>query len=274
MAINPIHEENYLTKTVVPEMPAIMGALEEASEQYRARGRAQLDLAYGEGARHKLDLFFPDGDDEAPALAVFIHGGYWRARDRKGVSDLARGLNAHGLPVAIPSYDLCPDVTIADIIVQMRKCMAFLWNSFHKPLILIGHSAGGHLTAAMLTTNWAQQGAADIEISGAFPISGVFDVRPLAETSLCSELNLTEETAFEVSPLFQIPTISTRLIACAGAEETKGFREQSQWLVDGWGEHIDDISYQEIEGANHFTILANLQNRDSDMVKQIVALAP
>src|SRR3982074_2399075 len=102
------------------------------------------------GARYTF-VFFP-GDNQGP-IVVFIHGGYWQAFDGSFFSHLARGLNAHGINVAIPSYDLCPVVTVDHIIQQMRAAARELAR-LGRSLVISGHSAGGHLAACMLATDW------------------------------------------------------------------------------------------------------------------------
>ena len=101
--------------------------------------------------RTEQDRFF-SGTAEGP-IVVFIHGGYWQALDGSFFSHLAAGLNAHGVSVAIPSYDLCPDVTVEDIIGEMRSASREL-AKLGRPLVISGHSAGGHLAACMLATDW------------------------------------------------------------------------------------------------------------------------
>ena len=85
---------------------------------------------------------------------MFIHGGYWRSLEPSSFSQMARGLNARGVTVAVPGYDLCPQVTIGDIIAQAQAACIYLWRRFGRRIMVSGHSAGGHLAACMVATDW------------------------------------------------------------------------------------------------------------------------
>ncbi len=159
--------------------------LDAAAYREAQQGRWHV-VPYGTGARNTID-FFPaksPAGSEGP-IVVFIHGGYWQALDGSSFSHLAAGLNAHGISVAVPSYDLCPSVTIADIISQMRTASRELAR-LRRPLVMSGHSAGGHLAACMLATDWRALDASLPEglVTAAYAISGLFDLRPLVKTAL------------------------------------------------------------------------------------------
>jgi arylformamidase len=147
-------ELEYNNRARVPEHPAhIAGWQRDAAAWREACPRAELGLPYGAGEREKLDLLHPSKEGDAP-IALFIHGGYWKAMDRGFLSHCARGLNGHGIAVALPSYDLCPAVTIDVIVAQMRAAAAFLFRRHGRRMLAIGHSAGGHLAAMLLATDW------------------------------------------------------------------------------------------------------------------------
>ena len=265
-------EAEYNNRARVPEHPEIIAGWQSDAAAYRDSAPCELDFAYGESERTKVDLFHADAED--PPMAMFIHGGYWQAMDRKIFSHMAHGLNAHGVSVAVPSYDLCPDVTVGDIVGQMRRCCAWLWGQYSKPLTVFGHSAGGHLTAAMMATDWP---GVDGElpaglVPAGYAVSGVFDLVPLVETSLNGALGLTEETAHAQSPLYWQPPAGARLVAAVGALESSEFLRQSQIICDAWDAHGVMTAYREIENTDHFTVISDLADPASPMVHDIVEL--
>ena len=147
------YEKEYDNRARVPEHPQIFARWATDAESYRASlSSPQLDrVNYGPTTREMIDLF--DARPGAP-LAVFIHGGWWRNFDPSLFSHFAIGLNAHQIGVALPGYNLCPQVGIADIIEEMRRALLALWGRYHTRMLVLGHSAGGHLTAALLATDW------------------------------------------------------------------------------------------------------------------------
>ena len=145
------YETEYNNRARVPEHPAIIAGWAHDAAAYREAASCELGVSYGPSARQYYDLFRPT-DMAARALAVFFHGGYWQALDPSFFSHMARGLNQRGVAVAVVGYNLCPVVTIADIIGETRYACAMLHQRFGLPLVCYGHSAGGHLAACMLAT--------------------------------------------------------------------------------------------------------------------------
>ena len=268
-------EVEYNNRARVSEHPEIIAGWVADAEAYRGNANCELDLHYGDGARCTLDLFHPaNGRDDAP-LALFIHGGYWQAMDGKTFSSLARGLNGHGISVAIPSYDLCPDVTVGDIVEEIRTCCAFLWKRHQKPLTVFGHSAGGHLTAAMVTTDWPAVEATlpqDLCTRG-YAISGLFELAPLVDTSINTALGLDAETANALSPLHLPVGRAAHLTAAVGGQESPEFLRQSKTVCEVWRRNGVETAYREMDGKDHFTVISDLADPDSAMVLEITALA-
>jgi arylformamidase len=263
-------EAEYNNRARVPGHPADIAGWARDAKAYRETHPNWHVIPYGAGARHTID-FFP-AENIGP-IVVFIHGGYWQALDSSFFSHLAGGLNAHGISVAIPSYDLCPNVSVGDIIEQMRAMTREL-AKLGRRLVISGHSAGGHLAACMLATEWRALDAAlpaDLVIA-AYTISGLFDLVPLVPTSVNIPLHLNDVSAREVSPLFWPMPSRGSLDAVVGGDESAEYFRQSQTIVDAWGVGIA-TRFEAIPGANHFTAIAPLADPQSPMTLRLKQLA-
>ena len=272
------YESEYNNRARVPEHAEIFARWMREAEDYRTEAmkerRAELGLSYGSTQRQFIDLFSPPGLRKAP-LALFIHGGYWRSLDPSLFSHMARGLNAHGVTVAVAGYNLCPQVSIADIIEEMRHALLFLWQRTGQRVMAFGHSAGGHLAAALLATDWHglyPRTPPDL-VPAAYSISGVFDLSPLVGVSMNQDLGLDENNAREVSPLLWPAPKGRTFDAAVGGLESSEFLRQSRAIVEGWRKEGTDTRYHEIAGTNHFTVIDALSDPRSAMVERIAELA-
>ena len=272
------YEAEYNNRARVPEHPQIFARWTYEAELYRAEmlkaDRAELGLTYGSTPRQSVDLFLAVGHDNAP-LAIFIHGGWWRSLEPSTFSQMARGPNSRGISVAVVGYDLCPNVTIADIVEQMRRMCAFLWQRFGRRMMVYGHSAGGHLAAALLATDWRTlypKSPADL-VPAAYSISGVFDLTPLLATSVNQDLRLDPAQARQLSPLFW-PVPAGRIFdAVVGGLESGEFKRQSSALAQTWQQTGVRTRYEEVAGTNHFTVIDLLSDPQSAMAARVADLA-
>ena len=263
-------ELDYNNRARVPEHPAHIAAWQRDAAAWReACPRAELSLAYGAGERERLDLFHPDAAAADAPLALYLHGGYWKALDRSFASHAARGLNLRGVAVAVPSYDLCPAVTIATIVAQMRAAAAWLWRRRGQRMVAIGHSAGGHLAAMLLATDWPALDPALPAglVQAALPVSGVFELAPLLATSIAEGLNLTPESAHALSPRF-MPAPGRPIHCVVGGAESAEFIRQSRDMAAAWSGSVEALA-----GADHFTVIAPLADPGSAMVGRAEQLA-
>jgi arylformamidase len=275
-AIN--YEVEYNNRARVPEHPEIFARWMRDAELYRLKAmeerRAELGLNYGSTPRQTIDLFAPAAGTTGP-LAMFIHGGYWKSLEPSMFSHMAAGLNARGVTVAVVGYNLCPQVTIADIIEEMRHACLFLWQRTGRRLMVYGHSAGGHLAGALVATDWHglyPKMPADF-IPAGYSISGLFDLTPLLKVESAKDLGLDEEDARSVSPVLWPAPKGRTFDAVVGSLESSEFLRQSRIIADAWGKGGAQTRYEEIKDANHFNIVEPLADPKSAMVARLAELA-
>lgn len=280
MTIDAHFESEYNARAAVPEHVDILAGWQRRSEILRASRPRELDLAYGDGERNKLDLFRCDAD--AAPLHMFIHGGYWQRGDRQANHFVAEGLSARGVNVALIGYDLCPSVTLDEIVAQARAALAWLWRNGddlgidRRRIQVGGHSAGGHLTAMLLATRWRELGddlPADL-IHSAIAVSGLYALGPLRHTSLNEAVAMDADTARRNSPAL-LPAVATApLVAAVGALESAEFHRQAEVLAGAWRHQGVPIEILEVPDTNHFTILEELAGEGVLLERALALLEP
>jgi acetyl esterase/lipase len=227
--------------------------------------RAQLGVSYGPTDRQVIDFFQPEG--VARGTMIFVHGGYWKAFDARVWSHLAAGALARGWSVAMPGYDLCPDVRIADITRQIAAAVVKVAErSFGGALALSGHSAGGHLVCRMTDPLILPSDIRD-RIKQIVPISPVADLSPLMETSMNDVLQIDAAEAQAESPIAMQPPHGLDVSIWVGADERPAFLDQSEQLARAWGaRRVVE------EGKHHFDVIDALADPDSAMIKALLGL--
>lgn len=247
------------------EIAAVWG---EKAKQFREQTKSELDVPADENGSIRYDIFWPQ--DKPKGMFVFVHGGYWQATDKSTWSHLAKGAVNAGWAVIIPWYELCPKVGIGDIISMVAASINHAAKKVSGPIILTGHSAGGHLVATMSTTNTQLEKDVSDRIKHVVPISGLGDLRPLLKTKLNDALQLDWQTATMLSPALQNPLPNTRLTAWVGGNERSEFLRQNRLLADMW--HGLGANTQVIEepDKHHFSIIDGLENQNSILMKTIL----
>jgi arylformamidase len=255
-------EHEYNARVAIPEHVDILAGWQDRSAAFRARAGGRLDMRCVGRGRPAVDYFTAAGI-RAPLL-IYAHGGYWQRGDRKDYSFLAAPFVARGVNVALVGYDLCPAVTLGDIVEQLRVACAWLWRQAatlghdRGRIYIGGHSAGAHLAAVMLATEWpALDNSLPLGLlRGGFAVSGVYDLSPLRATSINDLVGLDADAARRWSPLWMIPRDGVSLLLAVGGDESAAFRQQTAALAQAWRPVI--TASVQVPGANHFTVLESL----------------
>jgi len=269
-------EREYNLRAAFPDHPQWFARWAADSETARARLESCLNLRYGSGPRQTVDLF-PAAQPRGALL--FIHGGYWRALDKSDHAFVAPPLIAQDIGVAVINYDLCPDVSIAHIVDECREGVAWLrregtrYGVPAERLVVSGHSAGGHLAAMLVATDWSALGSPS-GLAGAVAISGVFDLEPLVQVSFNTDLKLDRSRARAVSPIHLRPRSSVPMLFAAGADETSEFIRQSWLLWERWPECHPHGRHGPlfVPERHHFSVVSDLGDPGSALVRQTLAM--
>lgn len=274
------HEAEYNNRVRVPEHTDIQARWAKASAEWRGQASAELDKPYGPKPRNRFDLYRPAQGAKPPSggaspLVVYIHGGYWQRGDKKDNAFVARELNRRGIAVALAGYTLAPEAGVMDIVAELRQCLKAVWEATKQRPVVVGHSAGGHLTAAMVATDWSKVAGvpADLVRAG-YAISGVFDVAPLIPTSLNEALKLDAEKARAASPiLWPTPPKERTFVAAVGGDESQEFIRQSLAITAAWGKAGAKAECVIVPATNHFTVVDHMADPESAMLARIAGLA-
>ena len=271
-AMSAYYDRQYNARAMIPDHAQIFERGAKRSEEARASLRCRLDIPYGASAAEKLDIFPAEGRSEA--LLVFIHGGYWRSRDKSDFSYLAPAFTRRGVALVLPNYGLCPQVGIEDIVKQNLLAIAWLWHhgAHHgvNPgrLYVAGHSAGAHLAAMMLAARWNtyMPELPHNLVKGGLAISGIYDLEPLVHAPFVNEdLKLDRALARRLSPVHIPPATTAPLYTAVGGDESEEFKRQNALIARIWRHAFTgDIP---MPGCNHLTVLEQLADPASALFK-------
>ena len=278
------YDTMYNNQARVPEAKTQMAQWAERSAAARQAATCTLDVAYGEDAGDKLDIF-PAATPNAPVF-VFLHGGYWRALDKSDHSFIAPPFVKAGACVVVPNYDLCPGtpghpVTVPQIVLQTVRALAWIWRNIAQyggnpaRITVAGHSAGGHLATMMLGCNW-QSHDKDLPpdlVRNALSMSGLYELDSIMRTPfLQTTLQLTAAQVRKVSPAWHVRPRSGRLTAVVGGAESFEFQRQNKLIQTSWGTGVVAVC-EVLPELNHFTIvdaLAEPNTRLHDLARALL----
>lgn len=274
-------DAQYNLRVLIPEAAS---AYEEfclrESEKVRKGLDHRLDLPFGPTLAEHLDVYpatsAADAGRGAPIL-VYVHGGFWAMRTSKEFGFVARGPASKGIATVVVNYALCPEVTIDEIVRQTRAAIAWTYKNAGtfggdpERIYVAGHSAGGHLTAMLLMTDWeGDYGLSEDIIKGACAISGLFDLAPFPYTFLQPKLQLTWDQVLRNSPILNLPENAPPLLITYGGDETSEFHRQSDDFFAAWKAKGLKGDLLPLPGKNHYDGIDGFLDAESPLCSAIL----
>ena len=256
------------SKSARDAVGVLRGIETETEELATAAGvRCTLDIAYGAGPRQKMDLYRPPDTSDPVGCLVFIHGGFWQRGSKMWSGFAARCLTANNWALVGVGYTLAPDASLTQIVDETGLAVSTLARRAHEfgldrdRIVLAGHSAGAHLTAAILS-GMGGEDAAQVP-ARAVLISGVYDLAPVAASYVNDAVGLVAADVPGLSPLYRRPLRDVAVHLLIGAEESEAFHAQTDALHTAWREHLSQISLHVVPGCDHFDILDQMRDAAS-----------
>lgn len=274
-------DEQYNLYNTVPDVQLYADFYQNESDRVRAEIRHETNVPYGPTLDEYIDIYPADTDEPSPVL-MYIHGGYWRARTSGEFGFVARGPLSKGVTTISVNYSLCPKVKLAEIVRQVRSSVAWVYRNAEtfggdrERIHVSGHSAGGHLAATLLMTDWeGDYGLPQDIVKSAACVSGLFDLAPFPYTFMQPQLQFDWDEVRRYSPIHHIPRsadYAPPLLLAYGSEEPDELRRQSDDFLAAWekagltGERIV------VEGKNHYDVIDGFLEAESQLCSAVLGL--
>ncbi len=265
-------DREYDNRAKVPDFAQHLERFATRSAQARASLPCRLDVRYGADAAQTLDIFTAAAPGASP-VHVFYHGGYWKALDKSDFDYVAFAQHGLGAATVVVNYALMPAVSMDELVRQCRAALAWVWHnapSFggdRRRIHVSGHSAGAHLIAMLLATDWSRFDASlpSDPIRGACGISGLYDLEPIRLCYLNEDLGLSAEEAARNSPVRLERCSGGELLLAVGALEGAEYLRQTTDLADAWSQAGERPSTLVLPGMDHFAIVGLLDDPHSEL---------
>jgi arylformamidase len=249
------------------------------SDEAKAEYECRLDVRFGDGETDLLDIYIAECDGPHP-IHVFFHGGYWKSNTKNDFGFVAKPFVPHGVTTVVVEYPLIPSVRMGTLIDRCCASMEWTWRNAESfggdknNITISGHSAGGHITAMMMQTDWPSysDGLPKDLVKGGCSISGVSDLDPVRLSFQNDELQFSPEEAAEFSTLFMDPKHTGPLLAVAGGIEGPEFIRQTKELADAWSAKGMDVKGWIMEGKHHFTTINQYLDPESELSRAVRGL--
>jgi arylformamidase len=265
--------------TVTPELFNVeMRRYRSLSEEFGSPWMTHRDVVYDRVSGQTLDVFGTTTGQLRPVF-VFIHGGYWRMLSKHDSAFMAGMLARHGIASIAVDYRLAPEVSLAEIVREVRAAVAFLWRHGRDygidpaRIFVGGSSAGGHLAGTVIAGGWhGKFGVPENIVKGAMPISGLFHLAPIAKSFVQDWISLDDAAVCTLSPAENLPRSGCPIVLAYAAGEAGGFRRQSLEYHRLWRESGFCSVLIEVPDRNHFDVILDLADENTALSRALLRL--
>ena len=272
-------DDAYQNAAHIPQGDAYPPQWQARADAFRAGHPAAViapTAPEGDPAAHlpradRAGLLFRPARGAAQGLLVFIHGGYWTRFAPPLWSHLAAGALARGWAVLMPGYTLAPQARLSRMPAQIAPQITHAARHVAGPIVLSGHSAGGHLAARLICAGTALPGDVAARVRRCVPISGLFDLRPLLRLTLNRDLQLDPAEAAAESPALLEPLPGIPVTTWVGGAERPEFLRQSRLLATIWPGMGAATECVIDPGRHHFDVIEALAYPDTPLTRQLLA---
>jgi arylformamidase len=240
----PDLNRQYNNRMQTPDFAVYLSGYETWSKDVENTVKFEKDISYGIHERERLDIY--PGKDENSPVVVFIHGGYWRSFDKSSFRFVSSAFRSTGATVICINYPLAPSARIDQIVLSCEKALTWITEKYTGDVYLLGHSAGAHLAAMLLTREIG------LKIKAMAGLSGIYNLVPIQKSELNDTLGMDEAMSLRNNPATLKPVHPVPIFLAVGAEETDEFKAQTMELSMVW----DNVVVLEARQENHFSIVA------------------
>jgi arylformamidase len=271
-------DDQYDNPARIPDRAFYLARWSEGAALATRRFRHELDVAYGEGPRQRLDVYRPPilpAASGRPPVFFYVHGGYWHRHDKSVAAHLALVFAEAGALFIAPGYSRVPDVPLARVVEDVRDAFEFTVENAERlggdprRVHVGGFSAGAHLAAMLVATSWASRGLPADVIRSMTAISGVYDLEPLRHTTLNETLRIAEADVQTLSPLHVRPLSGAPMTLAVGGAESEEFRRQTRELAAAWSPYVP-VTILEAPGRHHLGAQAELLDSGSPLSRAVL----
>ncbi|XP_076880269.1 kynurenine formamidase [Brachyhypopomus gauderio] len=257
---------------------AHVAALKSGTEKARSLAQTLVDIPYGEGDEEKLDVYVPISSSPDVPLVIYIHGGYWQFLSKEESGFMAVPLAPKGVVVVAVGYSIAPKGNMDLMVSQVRRSVAATVQQYShiSGLYLCGHSAGAHLAAMVLSTDWSEYSVSP-QIKGAFLVSGIYDLLPILSTYVNDPLKMTEEVAVRNSPsqlLHQLKASSSAcdIVIAVAQNDSPEFRKQSEFYFRSLEAAGLNVTFEDVPNTDHFNIIEQFVDENYHLTQLLLKM--